>query len=127
MASKGVRSGWLVLTSALLTMGALPAVAHHTFVMFDWTQKVELRGTVKELRWTNPHCSLRLLVTREGAVQEWNLQMNAPQALYRDGWRPTSLKPGDQVTVLINPAKSGRNRGRFVSGIGPAGEKLSSG
>jgi hypothetical protein len=117
----------LVFASALLTLGALPAIAHHTFAMFDWTQKVELRGTVKALKWTNPHCYLQLLVTRDGAVQEWNLQMNAPLALYRDGWRPKSLKPGDQVTVLINPAKTGRNRGRFVSGVGPDGRKLSSG
>lgn len=127
MASKGVSAGWLVLASALLTLGAVPAFAHHTFATFDWTQKVQLRGTVKELKWTSPHCSLQLLVTLDGAVQEWNLEMNAPPALYRDGWRPGSLKPGDRITVLINPARVGRHRGRFVSAVGPDGKKLSSG
>ncbi|HTT04065.1 MAG TPA: DUF6152 family protein [Steroidobacteraceae bacterium] len=127
MASKWISSGRLVFASALLTMGALPAVAHHTFAMFDGTRKLELRGTVKELQWTNPHCFLQLLVTRDGAVQEWSLQMNAPLDLYRNGWRPRSLKPGDQVTVLINPARAGRNSGRFISGVGPDGKKLSSG
>ncbi|HEX4050139.1 MAG TPA: DUF6152 family protein [Steroidobacteraceae bacterium] len=108
-------------------MVALPAVAHHTFAMFDWATKVQLQGTVKELRWTNPHCYLQLLVTRDGDVQEWSLQMNAPMDLYHSGWRPTSLKPGDQVTVVINPAKAGQNSGRFVSAVGPDGKKLSSG
>ena len=127
MAPKRRSSHWLVLASALLLMGAVPAVAHHTFAKFDWTTKMELRGTVKKLQWTNPHCYLRLLVTRDGAVQEWNLQMNAPMDLYHSGWRPGSLKPGDQVTVVINPAKVGRNSGRFVSAVGPDGKKLSSG
>jgi hypothetical protein len=127
MASKGMSSRGLMLASALLMMGPLPAVAHHTFAMFDWATKMELRGTVKELQWTNPHCFLQLLVTKDGAVQEWSLQMNAPLDLYHSGWSPRSLKPGDQVTVVINPAKAGPNSGRFIYAVGPDGKKLSSG
>ncbi len=35
---------------------SLPAAAHHSFATFDMTKTVTLRGTVKELQWTNPHC-----------------------------------------------------------------------
>lgn len=103
------------------------AFAHHTFAMFDGSKKVTLKGTVKELQWTNPHCFLQLLVPKGGAVQEWSLQMNAPVDLYRSGWRPHSLNAGDTVTVIVNPSRDGRNSGEYVSGTGPDGKALARG
>ena len=34
---------------------AAPAFAHHSFAMFDSDKTVTVKGTVKELEWTNPH------------------------------------------------------------------------
>ena len=61
-----------------LWLFALPAAAHHTYAMFDGTRSVTLQGTVKELQWTNPHCFLQVLVGKDGKLQEWSVQMNAP-------------------------------------------------
>ena len=101
-----------------------PAFAHHTFAMFDANRQLTLHGTVKELQWTNPHCFLQLLVSRGGSTQEWSLQMNAPLDLYRNGWRPGSLRPGDRITVIINPTRDGSHSGRLRSGTGPDGKAL---
>jgi hypothetical protein len=116
-----------VRVACLLWLMALPVGAHHTFAMFDGSQKLTLQGTVKELQWTNPHCFLQVLVTQDGKVHEWSVQMNAPVDLYRTGWRPRSLQPGDAVTVTIHPSRDGRNSGQFMSGLGPDGKALSRG
>jgi len=104
-----------------------PGFSHHTYAMFDGSKQLTLQGTVKELQWTNPHCFLQLLVAKDGVVQEWSLQMNAPVDLYRNGWRPRALKAGDKINVTIHPARDGGNSGSYVSGTGPDGQKLSPG
>jgi hypothetical protein len=53
--------------------------------------------------------------------------MNAPVDLYRNGWRPRSLKAGDKIQLIIHPARDGSNSGAYVSGMGPDGQKLSPG
>ena len=92
--------------------------------MFDSTRQLTLGGNVREFQWTNPHCFLQILVQRSGATQEWSIQMDNPQALYRKGWRPGSVKAGDKLTVVIHPTRDGSHSGRYVSGIGPDGKAL---
>jgi hypothetical protein len=113
------------IAACLLSIVAFSAFAHHTFAMFDVSKKLTLQGTVKELQWTNPHCFLQVLVSKDGRAQEWSLQMNAPLDLYRNGWRPRSLQAGDKITVIVNPSKDGTHSGRFISGTGPDGKALS--
>ena len=92
--------------------------------MFDRAKTVTLHGTVKELQWTNPHCYLQVLVPGAGALTEWSIEMSAPGDMYRVGWRPRTLKPGDKVTVVMNPLKDGTNGGTLVSAIEPGGRSL---
>jgi phage-related protein len=98
-----------------------PCAAHHSFAMFDLSRSITLHGTVKELQWTNPHCFLQLLVQARGTTAEWSLEMHSPAAMYRAGLRPGSFKPGDKVTVVINPLKDGASGGQFVSAIDASG------
>jgi Family of unknown function (DUF6152) len=120
------RAAWIM--AAFVACAGLvistPVFSHHTYAMFDGSKQLTLQGTVKELQWTNPHCFLQLLVTKDGVVQEWSLQMNAPVDLYRNGWRPRSLKAGDKIKLIIHPARDGRNSGSYVSGTGPDGQNL---
>ncbi len=44
--------------------------------------------------------------------------------LIRHGWKPGSLKPGDKITVVINPLRDGRPAGQIVSAIGPDGKPI---
>lgn len=98
--------------------------AHHSYAMFDSNKQLSLQGEVREFQWTNPHCFIQLLAQRSGATEEWSIQMDNPQALYRRGWRPGSIKAGDPVTLVIHPTRDGSHSGRYVSAVGPDGKPL---
>lgn len=109
---------------AAATLLCSVASAHHSFAMFDLSQSVSLEGVVREFQWTNPHCFLQVVVTDGGATREWSVEMGPPADLYRKGWRPGSLKPGDKVSVTIRPVKDGSSGGSYVSAKGPDGKEL---
>jgi hypothetical protein len=98
--------------------------AHHSYAMFDSAKQVTLQGNVREFQWTNPHCFIQLLAQRSGATEEWSIQMDSPQALYRRGWRPGSIKAGDKLTIVIHPTRDGSHSGRYMSAVGPDGKPL---
>lgn len=116
------------LIGILVVLAATPAFAHHSHAMFDAGKQVTLVGTVKEFQWNNPHCWIQLLVPDandpSGAPVEWGVEMGAPIQLVRHGWKPSSLKPGDKITVVINPLRDGRPGGQIVSAIGPDGKPI---
>jgi len=83
--------------------------------MFDQTQKVTLTGTVREFQWTNPHSYIQLVVKNDqGQDEEWSLEMAAPTYLYNRGWRPSSIKAGDALTVTIAPLRKGGRGGLLL-------------
>ena len=95
---------------------AVPALAHHSFAMFDRQKEVVLKGTVKTFQWTNPHSFIEIAVADDkGQVQAYSVEMNSPNNLTRQGWRSSTLKPGDKVTVVMNPLRDGGMGGLFVS------------
>ena len=96
------------------TVLAAPVLAHHSASMFDDTRVVEKKGIVKELQWTNPHVWLQVIVEEKGTKTEWSLEGGSPNTLSRQGWRATTFKAGDAVTVRFNPMKDGSAAGLFV-------------
>ena len=108
---------------------AVPALAHHSFAMFDSDKTLTMTGTVKEFEWTNPHSWLRIIVEDQasGKTLQWALEMGAPAQQARVGWKPDSVKPGDKVTVIIHPLKDGSRGGQFVTAILPGGSILGDG
>jgi hypothetical protein len=118
------RSATIALGSALLA-AALPAMAHHSFAMYDVTRSQSIEGTVKQLQWTNPHAWLYVNVPgSDGKVAEYSIELTSPNLLMRRGWRPSSLKTGDKVTVVLNPLRDGTPGGRIVSVTTPDGKVL---
>jgi hypothetical protein len=104
----------VTLTAFTVLIAAGGISAHHSAAMFDDTRVLELTGTVKELQWTNPHIWLQVIVEDKGAKTEWSLEGGSPNSLSRRGWRATTFKPGDVVTVRLNPMKDGSPAGGFV-------------
>ena len=103
----------LVVLALLL---AVPAAAHHSGAGVDRTKTVTVQGVVKEFRWTNPHSWIDLEVANaQGQVDLWSIEMNPPPFLVRAGWKSSSLKPGDKISVTLNPIRSGEPGGIFVS------------
>jgi len=115
----------------MLRGGALATVlvaasvgAHHSFAMFDQTKTVTLKGAVVEFQWTNPHAWIELDVPRGSATERWGIELNSPNNLTRQGWRRSTLKAGDKVTVTINPLRNGKKGGLFNTIVLPNGKML---
>jgi hypothetical protein len=109
----------------LVLVLAAPVAAHHSPVMFDRTVTKTIVGTVVRFTWTNPHSAIQLDVANEsGGVDRWGVELGSPQSMARNGWRSNIIKPGDTVTVVVNPLKSGEFGGIFVSLTLPDGRKL---
>ena len=117
-----------ILTAVLVTSVFLSgaAFAHHSFAMFDQAKRVTLKGTVTEFQWTNPHAFIHIEVPNEsgGGKQTWQVELNSPNNLKRQGWRSTSVKAGDAVTLILNPLRDGSRGGLFVSLTLPDGKVL---
>lgn len=113
-----------MLAPLLLGVGA-PVLAHHSFAMFDQTRQVTLKGTVREFQWTNPHAFLHVQVSAgDGGSETWQVELNSPNNLKRQGWKSGTLKSGDNVTVVLNPLKDGSKGGLFVSITLPDGSVI---
>ena len=95
-----------------------PAMAHHSFAMFDSQKEVTLVGTIREFQWTNPHTWIQVAVPdATGTLVDWSVEGGNPGDLARRGWKKISLKPGDKVTVKIHPMKNGTAGGSLVSAM----------
>ena len=106
----------LLTATAFACFVILPASAHHSTAMFDNSKELVLVGTIKEFQYTNPHSWIQILVPRQGGGGdvEWSIETAAPIVLLRAGIRPTSLKPGDKVTVRTHPLKDGKPGGNLI-------------
>lgn len=113
---------WLLVV--VLVGATVPARAHHSGAGVDRTRTVTITGIVKDFRWTNPHSWIDLEVTDEKGTAVWSVEMNPPPFLIRAGWRSTTLKPGDKVSVTLNPIRTGEPGGIFVSVTLPDGKVL---
>ena len=113
------------LAGIALAMAVMPALAHHSFAMFDAAKTVILEGTVKDFQWTNPHSWVRLTVNNaEGKAEEWAIEMGGPSGLARQGWRPKTLVPGMAVKVWIHPLRDGAVGGQFMAIALPDGTQM---
>jgi hypothetical protein len=108
-------------------IAGLPALAHHSFAMFDQKKIVTLEGTVRQFQWTNPHAFIELEVTNGNRTQRWSIELNSPNNLTRQGWRRSSLRPGDKITVRIAPLHNGHPGGLFLDLRKADGKVLDSG
>jgi hypothetical protein len=106
---------------------AMPAAAHHSFAMFDQKKIMTLTGKVHEFQWTNPHAFLEIDVPEGGKTTRWSLELNSPNNLTRQGWSRSAVKPGDAVTVRMNPLRDGQPGGLFLDLKFPNGKVLDSG
>src|SRR6187399_3040022 len=85
---------------------AVSAIAHHSFAMFDQANRTTLKGKVSEFQWTNPHAFIQLEVAgASGKAEIWSIELNSPNNLKRQGWKSTSLKTGDQITLITAPLR----------------------
>ena len=121
----------IVCRRALLGLAVLiavggTAIAHHSFAMFDHTRSYELKGTVAEWTWTNPHGILELdVIDGPDGIEHFTLELTSINMLRRAGWKSSDIKFGDQVTVIVAPLVNGDPAGLLLEIVLPGGRKLS--
>ena len=112
----------LILAAALLA--PLPSSAHHSYAMFDMQKTVALEATVVRFKWQNPHAFIEADAAARGGSERWSIEMTSPNNLAQEGWRRTSLKQGDRVTIWVHPLRSGARGGSYAGVRLPNGSTL---
>lgn len=110
------RTAWAALAYAIFAgIGGVPAWAHHSIAMYDRSKPIALSGTVEQFQWTNPHVWIEMKVERSnGSSRNWGIECTGIDSLSRLGWSRTTLKRGDQVTLLMFPLKDGEHGGWLI-------------
>ncbi len=110
---KALRAGMAAL--GLAVGAASPALAHHSYAMFDKDKTVSITGTIRTWEMVNPHSYLWVNVKKDGAPdQVWGLEGGGTAVLARAGVTKSAVKPGDKVTVDLHPLRDGRTGGMLL-------------
>ena len=112
MLTKGPRVH-IALTLLLLTTGG-SAWPHHSTAIYDSDNPIELTGTVVEWKFVNPHCIIEIEVAdADGGTTIWSVEGSNTAGLFRRGWTPETLQPGDRIIVTVRPLHSGAPGGNY--------------
>jgi uncharacterized protein DUF6152 len=129
--TRGARRLRLAAAGLAALAVAAVAVAHHSFAMFDSDHQIKVSGTVKAFQWTNPHVYIELdghdVKVDNAASQHYTIECASPGILNRVGWKFNMVKPGDVITVIIAPLRSGEAGGLLKQITLPDGRKFSNG
>ena len=86
-------------------MLAMPALAHHSFAVYDFDKQIPFTGTVETLKFRNPHIGMTLkTVDENGNEKIIEFIEGAPaNMLVRSGLKPDMIKPGTTITAVGSP------------------------
>lgn len=119
------------LSLAALMLVSMPLMAHHgTGVSYDASKPVNMKGTVTEFRYANPHPQLFFDVKDEkGEVQHWSGEFYPnPAQLVQAGWgkkrSESVLQPGTVINIRVAPARVGGPVGAIMMLANEKGEIL---
>ena len=114
------------LATALALDMAQPAFAHHSFAQYDMAKTAEISGAVRKFEWSNPHCWLFVdVVATPGAEPvTYGFEMQSVGELLRAGYKKTSFKAGDRVTIRFRPMRDGTPAGMLASALDGEGQSI---
>jgi hypothetical protein len=109
-----MKRNYLIVSGLCICLLAvtIPALAHHAIsAEFDTAKPIKFEGTVKSVDWMNPHIYVNIEAVENGKPVLYSVEGGPPNALFRQGWRPDSLKVGDKVQVSgVRAKKAESNR-----------------
>ena len=85
----------------LLVLGLVSAEAHHgSAFYYDLENIVKIEGEVLAISWRNPHVTMDLRRTDDGAANEvWGVESSSANTLLRIGIEQGVVAVGDHVTL----------------------------
>ena len=88
---------------------AAPLAAHHgRGATYDDKKLVKFKAVITEVAWRNPHVAIYADAKDDaGKVVNWGLESQNVSSLTRIGFFRNTLKVGQEITVVANPARSG--------------------
>ena len=112
----------------ILTAVATSVYAHHgRGATFDMKKNVTLKGTVSKVDWRNPHVVIWMDVKDQaGKVTTWGFENAGVSQLAQEGYNRNTLKIGQEVTAVVNPAVNGSPTGIVVKVILTDGSEIMS-
>jgi hypothetical protein len=112
----------------VLSVLAAPLYAHHgRGATFDMKKKVTLKGTVSKVDWRNPHVVIWMDVKDDaGKVTTWGFENAGVSQLAQEGYNRNTLKIGQEITAIVNPAANGAPTGIIVKVILTDGSEIMS-
>jgi hypothetical protein len=112
---------------AAAALVSAPAIAHHSFAMFDQSKVLYKSGTVKQFEFVNPHVWLHLNIANDkGEAATWSFEGGSPTQLVRLGWSKDDFAIGAPVDIGFRPMKDGSRGGQIMSVKLASGQKLCS-
>ena len=110
---------------ATLSLYAGAGFAHHSPIVFDRTREVTIVGTITEFKWSSPHAWIHIDVKEaNGHVDNWGVEMDPASVLAKVGWRSSTLKAGDKVSIVVHPLRNDEKGGQYLSITLPDGSML---
>lgn len=96
----------LFVLIAVLSVFAGPLFAHHgRGAAYDMNKRVTLKGTVSRVDWRNPHVLIFMDVKgADGKVVTWGFENAGVSQMAQTGYNRNTLKVGQEITAIVNPA-----------------------
>jgi hypothetical protein len=118
-----------IAASAFAGLGAGPALAHHSFAMYDQTKTLTMTGVMYQFVAQANHAELHFyLVGPNGKLEKgadgkpvpYGVEMMGAAAVAEQGITADSMKAGTIISVKVNPMRDGSNFGSKAGASGLA-------
>jgi hypothetical protein len=121
--------GWTIAgLLALISLGlcVTPALAHHSFAMYDQTKTVVLTGVAYQFVAQANHAEIhfyligpdgKLAKDKDGKNADWGVEMAGAAAVAAQGITSTAFPVGTIFSVKMNPLRDGSNFGSRVGAL----------
>ena len=93
-----------IFAMALGSLAAAPALAHHSFGMFQMNVPLKVSGTLTKMNLVNPHSYMEIdTVDANGKKLHLRCEMRAATLIKRSGWTIDMFKVGSHVEIEGHP------------------------